>query len=166
MLLLDIDETLSPTRPKDHPDLPEGESARAFGFTVFIPRHLLTFLRSRPDIVLLSTWGSAALDLPKAFGFNARAAVMENFTEETGIKGKFEVVKQLQPSGWADDHIKPAMAKAARELGVVVLRPRGGYITAQELALFEKKLEAAPPRVLRPEAEGKLISERGVPLGR
>ncbi len=165
MLLFDIDETLSPTQPKNHPELPEGESARAFGFTVFIPSHLLTFLRSRADIVLLSTWGSAAMDLPQAFGFNARAAVMENFTEETGIKGKFEVVKQLRPTAWADDHIKPAMAQAARDLGVVVLRPRGGYITAKELALFEKDLEAAPPRIPQPEAEGKLISERGVPRG-
>lgn len=146
MILFDIDGTLSPTRKEEAPAT-DGVTARAFGFQVFVPQHLLDFLRSREDIVMLSTWGKASFDFIKAFGFEAQVALIEDFSDETGPKGKFEVVKKLQPSGWADDHIKPAMKKYAAEHGIAVTVPRKGYITEAELKKFKNALSAGDVRL-------------------
>lgn len=147
MLLFDIDGTLSPTRLEEVEVTP-GETARAFGFNVFIPSHLLNFLRSRDDIVLLSTWGDGSFYLPEAFNFKARVALMDDFSEKMGIKGKFEVVKALHPTGWADDHITPAMKKYAAEHNIATTAPKKGYITEVELKKFEASVGAISPRTV------------------
>lgn len=154
MILFDIDGTLSPTRVEEAPAT-VGETARAFGFQTFIPQHLLDFLRNRDDIALLSTWGPGSFDLPKVFDFKARIALIEDFSDDLGIKGKFEVVKALNPTGWADDHITPNMAKYAKENGIVTTKPRKGYVTEVELDKFIKALEVAPARVVQ-DADAKL----------
>jgi hypothetical protein len=143
MLIFDIDDTLSPTRPVEPFPLP-ATSERAWAFEVLVPDFLLSFLRERDDIVLLSTWGSAAKKFAEAFALPARVAVMEDFTPKVGIKGKFEVVRQLQPTGWADDHMTPAMVKALEPFGTVTVKPTKGYITEKQLAIFVAKLASAP----------------------
>jgi len=145
MILFDIDGTISPTRPEEAPET-VGVTARAFGFQVLIPQHILDFLRSRDDIVLLSTWGKAAFDILEAFGISGGVVDMEDFTDKTGPQGKFEVVKKLQPNGWADDHIKPAMKKYATEHGIAVVIPKKGYILEPELKKFQAAVEATAPR--------------------
>ena len=140
MLLFDIDRTISPPRPEEFEATP-GETARAFGFDVFIPTHLLNFLRGRDDIGLLSTWGHASEQLADAFGFKAKVILMEDYSNFSGIEGKFEAVKALQPRAWADDHIKPKMRSYAKEHGIVTVAPKGGYITEKELRLFAAKLQ-------------------------
>lgn len=139
MLLFDIDRTISPPRPEEFEATP-GETARAFGFDVFIPSHLLAFLRGRDDIGLLSTWGQASEQVSEAFGFKAAVILMEDYSNLGGIEGKFEAVKALQPRAWADDHMKPKMRSYAKEHGIVTVTPKGGYITEKELRLFAAKL--------------------------
>lgn len=139
MLLFDIDRTISPPHPEKFGATP-GETARAFGFDVFIPTHLLDFLRGREDIGLLSTWGEASGQVADAFGFKAAVVLMEDYSNLSGIEGKFEAVKALQPRGWADDHIKSKMRTYAKEQGIVTVTPKGGYITEKELKLFVSKL--------------------------
>ena len=146
MILLDIDGTLSPPHPEEAPQT-DGETEKAFGFQVFIPQHLLKFIRGRDDVVLLSTWGLDSFSLLKAFNLNARVALMEDFSDILGIQGKFEVVKALQPSGWADDHIKKAMKEYSEAHQIAVSVPRKGYITEAELKAFVEKLELVPKRV-------------------
>lgn len=155
MLLIDIDGTISPTRVEEAP-ASEGETARAMGFQVFIPKHLLEFLRSRDDVVLLSTWGVGCFSLIEAFKLKARVALIEDFSERGGIEGKFCAVKALQPTLWADDHIKPAMKKYAQEHGIITAVPRKGYITPAELKKLEKLLAEAPARSPR-EEDSKLL---------
>lgn len=157
MILFDIDGTLSPPKLDEAPKT-FGETARAFGFTVFIPHHLLNFLRSRNDIVLLSTWGEGAFDLPEAFDFKARVALMADFSHKLGIEGKFEVVKALNPTGWADDHITSAMKKYAVERGIAVTVPKRGYVTELELDKFIEAIDQAPKRILEL-GDAKLFSK-------
>lgn len=158
MILFDIDGTLSPPHIKDAPAT-VGETARAFGFDIFIPKHLLEFLRGREDIVLLSTWGPGSFDLPKAFDFKARVALMEDFSDEIGVLGKFEVVKALQPLGWADDHIKTHMSKYAGAHGIAVTVPTKGYVTEAALELFVKSLANLSERTVQ-DSDARLYWEK------
>ncbi len=135
MLIFDIDDTISPTQPKESAPTP-GETARAGAWNIFIPAHILEILRSRDDIALLSTWGEMAEDVPKAFGFQAKTLLISDYSDKLGIKGKFEVIKQLKPAGWADDHITPTMKKWCEAEGIATVRPRGGYIAEKGLATF------------------------------
>jgi hypothetical protein len=140
MILFDIDRTISPPRPEEFEETP-GETAYAFGFDVFIPTHLLNFLRERDDIGLLSTWGEASAKLADAFDFSAAVILMEDYSNLSGIEGKFEAVKALKPRGWADDHMKPKMRSYAKEHGILTIIPKSGYITERELKLFISKLK-------------------------
>jgi len=149
MILFDIDGTLSPARTTEAPPT-AGVTAHAWIFNIFIPQHLLDFLNSRDDIVLLSTWNNATYDVVEAFGLDARVALMEDFSEEVGIKGKFEVVKALQPLGWADDHIKLEMKKYAADHGIAVTVPKLGYVTEKELANFVAAIDRLPAREPHP----------------
>lgn len=140
MILFDIDRTISPPHPEELEVTP-GETAYAFGFDVFIPAHILKFLRGRDDIGLLSTWGEASSKLSDAFGFSAIVVLMEDYSNLLGIEGKFEAVKTLKPRGWADDHMKPEMRAYAKEHGIATVTPKHGYITEEELKLFVAKLK-------------------------
>jgi hypothetical protein len=157
MILFDIDDTISPTRVEEAP-VTDGETARAGGFELFIPQHLLDFMRGREDIVLLSTWGLSSFAVSEAFGFHARVAVISDFTEKVGSAGKFEVVKALKPLGWADDHIKPAMKKFAIENGAAVTVPKKGYVTAAELTKFAAAVAELPAR--DPQAADSLLRSK------
>lgn len=148
MLVFDIDGTISLTRREESPPT-EGETARAFGFQVFMPQHILDFMREREDIVLLSTWKLNSFDLSEAFGLGAKVALMADFTDKEGIAGKFEVIKALQPTLWADDHITTKMRAYSKEHGIITAIPREGYISAGSLKRLEKLLLTTATRERR-----------------
>jgi hypothetical protein len=132
MIIFDIDDTISPTQPGNNWAVLH-ETKKAWGFNISIPVYVLDFLRSRDDIALLSTWGEAAKYVPEAFGFTARILVMDS--RASGIKGKFETVKQFDDATvWIDDHITPAMKKFMAEKGILTIKPTKGVISEQQLA--------------------------------
>lgn len=135
MIVFDVDNTLSPTRFPDSPEL-LGETREAFGFQVFIPTHLLEFIRSRNDTAILSTWGAEAESLVEAFQLPSKVLLMSDFTDERGIWGKFSTIEQLRPSYWADDHITAPMVKLCKDFGTTALVAHGGYVSASQLELM------------------------------
>jgi len=140
MIVFDIDGTLSPTREEEAFGIP-GETAEAFGFQIFIPQHLLDFLRGRDDIALLSTWDAEAASLAEAFAFKAQTLLISDYSDERGINGKFDVINELKPTGWADDHIKPFMATWCKPLEIAVTIPKRGFVTEPELSKFVKSFK-------------------------
>ena len=132
MILFDINETISPT-DRDYIWTVPYETHYAWMFNISIPTYILDFLRSRDDIALLSTWGSAASQVAEAFGFKAEILVLDEDTY--GIAGKYEIVKrQSNVTAWIDDHMKPAMKKELAEKGIVAIKPTKGFISQKQLA--------------------------------
>lgn len=130
MIVFDIDDTISPTRPpKDW--AVEHETVRV-GYVLKMPTYVTEFLRSRDDIALLSTWGESAKNVAEGFGFNAKILVME---EMSGVAGKFEVIQSLgsQVTAWVDDHMKPAMKRQLTEAGILAIKPTGGVISKRQI---------------------------------
>lgn len=131
MLIFDIDDTLSPTRPPKDWAVPH-ETERAFGFEIKIPTYVLDFLRSRDDIALLSTWDAAAQQLADAFKFSAKVLIMDG--DAFGIKGKYQVVQSRNDVvAWVDDHITPLMRLGAQERGISIIKPKKGCISEKEI---------------------------------
>jgi hypothetical protein len=135
MIVFDIDDTISPTKPPKPWDVPH-ETARAV-WELKIPTYVLEFLRSRDDIALLSTWGDTAQNVADAFGFKATILVMDE--DKYGSDGKYALIKSRDDiTAWIDDHIKPAMAATERARGIVVIRPKGGVISEKEIDSLRK----------------------------
>lgn len=141
MILVDIDKTISPTRPDASFELIPHETRR-LGFDVKIPLHILEFLKSRDDITMLSTWGVRAATVPEAFNLKADVLVLDDYSNKLGIQGKFEVVKAVRPDAWLDDHITPTMAKWCAEHGIITVKPTAGFVTVRQLKSLEKKLKS------------------------
>lgn len=132
MIIFDIDDTISPTRPGKDWKVPH-ETARAWAYTISIPTYVLEFLRSRDDIALLSTWGKSAQKVADAFGFTAQVIVLTD--EQEGIQGKYDAVNNLDGVvAWVDDHMKPAMRTKLAEQGILGIKPTNGVISKAQLA--------------------------------
>ena len=121
MILVDIDGTISPTRPEEDgilEDLLPVEERRAGGFQIIIPEYILDFLRTAPNLYMLSTWGEMAKDVPEEFGFKAEVLNMNDYTDASGIEGKWDVVSHFDDAveAWLDDHISPRMRDATSHL--------------------------------------------------
>lgn len=132
MIVFDIDDTISPTRPpKDW--AVEHETNRIMWGDIKIPSYVLDFLRSRDDIALLSTWGTGAQKIADGFGFKAKILLIDE--EDLGVDGKYHIIQDLgsEVTAWIDDHVKPKMVKALEAEGVTVIKPRNGVITEQEI---------------------------------
>jgi len=131
MIVFDIDQTISPTDREYEWTVPF-ETHKAWIFNISIPTYVLDFLRSRDDIALLSTWGKAAESVSEAFGFKAEIIVMDD--DRTGVEGKFKTVSEMDNvAAWIDDHIKPKMAAAMKDKGVLTIKPTRGVISEKEL---------------------------------
>lgn len=141
MILVDIDRTISPPQPDEAFDAIPHESARAWGFDVKIPTYILNFLKSRDDIVMLATWGIRAATVPEAFGFQADVIDMDEYSNKTGIQGKFAVVKAVKPIAWLDDHITATMTKWCTAEGIITVKPTSGFMTVRQITSLEKKLK-------------------------
>lgn len=138
MIVFDIDNTISPT-DMDYKWEVDHEIKYAWGMNVGIPSHILDFLRSRDDIVFLSTWGAASRHLCEAFGFKAQIIVMTE--EQIGIAGKFDAIQNLDGvTAWIDDHIKPAMKSAMEAKGATVIKPTNGFISERQLNALKASL--------------------------
>lgn len=140
MILVDIDGTISPTRPEEDgilEDLLPVEERRAGGFQIIIPEYILDFLRTAPNLYMLSTWGEMAKDVPEAFGFKAEVLNMSDYTDASGIEGKWDVVSHFDDDveAWLDDHISPRMRDAARMRGIhVFVPPKRACLTRGQIA--------------------------------
>lgn len=131
MIVFDIDDTISPTRPPKDWAEPH-ETKRAWAFTVRIPNYVLDFLRTRDDIALLSTWKEAAKHIAEEFQFTAEIIVLND--NQHGIKGKYEIINsRTDITAWVDDQITPTMAKDLKNQGIITIRPKKGVISEKEI---------------------------------
>jgi len=132
MIVFDIDDTISPTRPPKDWDV-EHETHNIMWGAIKIPVYILDFLRSRDDIALLSTWGSGSQKIADGFGFKAKILLIDE--EDLGVDGKYHIIQDLgsEVTAWIDDHMTTKMMKALEAEGVTVIKPRRGVITEQEI---------------------------------
>lgn len=147
MLLLDIDNTISPAQItpeiEAYWDKYGGyQTKRAGGFDISIPTYTIEALQNLDDVYMLSTWRELASDIPKAFGFTAQTLDYTDYTSQHGIQAKFDVAKHFGKDvrAWADDHLTPTMRKWCKENNVLAIKPNKRGLTYQQAQMLKNNL--------------------------
>lgn len=135
MIILDIDNTISPTEvtptiadfwKKNDIAVTEAEAV----WMLTIPNYVLDFIRDHADdVYFLSTWGESASAIVEAFNLEG-VTVLDMYatikSRKQGIQRKAAIIEHFgdKVEIWADDHILPSIAKNLSNKDMMTVRPR------------------------------------------